>query len=160
PRSVVAHVPRERQVAAGSGHGAPRCRKTPINSPARLFQAPPERAIGAPTVVPTSPEPPRRRAGSPPDRGAPTGARGGGQHHPRRQLDPPDRGRKERTELMAQHNTHRSAGRAVTPVNNAHHAARGLGGAAVLGTVLVGTAFTGGGAAQASNTAAPAAPSQ
>ena len=54
---------------------------------------------------------------------------------------------------MAQHNSHRAAGRAVTPLVNANRAARGLGGAAVLGTVLVGTAFAG----TAAN-AAPAAP--
>ena len=46
---------------------------------------------------------------------------------------------------MAQHNTHRAAGRAVTPVTHARLAARGLGGAAVLGTVLVGSAFAGSG---------------
>ncbi|AXK44519.1 C40 family peptidase [Brachybacterium saurashtrense] len=57
---------------------------------------------------------------------------------------------------MAQHNTHRTPGRAQLPTHHAQRAARGLGGAAVLGTVVVGTAFTGG-AAQAAP-AAPAAP--
>ena len=61
---------------------------------------------------------------------------------------------------MAQHNTHRAAGRAVTPVTHARLAARGLGGAAVLGTVLVGSAFAGSGgeAASAAPATAPAAP--
>lgn len=58
---------------------------------------------------------------------------------------------------MAKHNTHRAVGRATTPVSNARVAARGLGGAAVLGTVLVGSAFAGG-SAQAAPTPAPAAP--
>ncbi|MBB5832167.1 C40 family peptidase [Brachybacterium aquaticum] len=47
---------------------------------------------------------------------------------------------------MAQHNSHRAAGRAVTPVTHARRAATGVGGAAVLGSVLLGTAFTGGAA--------------
>jgi cell wall-associated NlpC family hydrolase len=55
---------------------------------------------------------------------------------------------------MAQHNSHRLPGRAQLPTRQASTAARGLGGAAVLGPVVLGTAFTGG-AAQA----APAAPS-
>lgn len=57
---------------------------------------------------------------------------------------------------MAKYNTHRAVGRAHTPLTNAHRAAHGLGGAAVLGTVLVGTAFTGSPAEAAP--AAPAAP--
>lgn len=59
---------------------------------------------------------------------------------------------------MAQHNTHRAAGRATTPISNAHVAARGMGGAAVLGTVLVGSAFVGGAAQAAPSAPAPAAP--
>ena len=55
---------------------------------------------------------------------------------------------------MAQHNSHRLPGRAQLPTHQAGTAARGLGGAAVLGTVVLGTAFTG-----ASAQAAPAAPS-
>ncbi|WP_263310622.1 C40 family peptidase [Brachybacterium atlanticum] len=55
---------------------------------------------------------------------------------------------------MAQHNSHRLPGRAQLPTRQAGTAARGLGGAAVLGTVVLGTAFTG-----ASAQAAPAAPS-
>ncbi|MBM7499820.1 cell wall-associated NlpC family hydrolase [Brachybacterium muris] len=58
---------------------------------------------------------------------------------------------------MAKHNTHRAVGRATTPVSNARVAARGMGGAAVLGTVLVGSAFVGG-TAQAAPAPAPAAP--
>ena len=54
---------------------------------------------------------------------------------------------------MAQNNTHRIPGRAQLPTQHAQRAARGLGGAAILGGVVLGTAFTGG-AAQA----APAAP--
>lgn len=54
---------------------------------------------------------------------------------------------------MAQHNSHRIPGRAQLPTHQAQLAARGLGGAAVLGTVILGSAFVGG-AAQA----APAAP--
>ncbi|MCW1804639.1 C40 family peptidase [Brachybacterium squillarum] len=69
---------------------------------------------------------------------------------------------------MAQHNSHRAAGRAVTPLVSANRAARGLGGAAVLGTVLVGTAFAGTAAnaapaapaAPAAATASPAAPTE
>jgi len=57
---------------------------------------------------------------------------------------------------MAQNNTHRIPGRAQLPTHHAQRAARGLGGAAVLGGVVLGTAFTGG-AAQAAP-AAPAAP--
>ena len=59
---------------------------------------------------------------------------------------------------MAQHNTHRAAGRATTPISNARVAARGMGGAAVLGTVLVGSAFVGGAAQAAPSAPAPAAP--
>lgn len=58
---------------------------------------------------------------------------------------------------MAKHNTHRAVGRATTPVSNARVAARGMGGAAILGTVLVGSAFAGG-TAQAAPAPAPAAP--
>ncbi|MCG7311422.1 C40 family peptidase [Brachybacterium sp. ACRRE] len=47
---------------------------------------------------------------------------------------------------MALKNTHRAAGRAVTPLTSTSRAARTLGGAALLGTVLAGTAFTGGAA--------------
>lgn len=54
---------------------------------------------------------------------------------------------------MATSNSHRAAGRAVTPLRHSGRALRGTGGAAVLGTVLLGSAFAGG-AAQA----APAAP--
>lgn len=57
---------------------------------------------------------------------------------------------------MAQHNTHRTPGRAQLPSRHARRAARGFGGAAVLGGVVLGTAFTGG-AAQAAPSA-PAAP--
>ena len=57
---------------------------------------------------------------------------------------------------MALNNTHRTPGRAQLPTQHVQRAARGLGGAAVLGTVVLGTAFTGG-AAQAAP-AAPAAP--
>jgi len=57
---------------------------------------------------------------------------------------------------MAKHNTHRATGRAQTPATDARRAATGLGGAAVLGTVLVGTAFAGTPAEAAP--AAPAAP--
>ncbi|MBB5832132.1 C40 family peptidase [Brachybacterium aquaticum] len=56
---------------------------------------------------------------------------------------------------MAQHNSHRAPGRAQLPTRHAHQAAKGLGGAAVLGTVVLGTAFAG--SAQAAP-AAPAAP--
>ncbi|MEE1618929.1 C40 family peptidase [Brachybacterium sp. J153] len=59
---------------------------------------------------------------------------------------------------MAKHNTHRTPGLARTPIAGARKAAYGVGGAAILGSVLVGTAFTGG-AAQAAP-AAPAAPAQ
>lgn len=47
---------------------------------------------------------------------------------------------------MALKNTHRAAGRAVTPLSTTTRAARTFGGAALLGTVLAGTAFTGGAA--------------
>ncbi|PWH07613.1 hydrolase [Brachybacterium endophyticum] len=47
---------------------------------------------------------------------------------------------------MALQNTHRSAGRAVTPLRSTSRAARTLGGAALLGTVLAGTALSGGAA--------------
>jgi cell wall-associated NlpC family hydrolase len=47
---------------------------------------------------------------------------------------------------MALNNSHRAAGRAVTPLSSTTRAARTLGGAAILGTVLAGTAFTGGAA--------------
>ncbi len=61
---------------------------------------------------------------------------------------------------MAQHNSHRLPGRAQLPTRQASVAARGLGGAAVLGTVVLGSAFAGT-SAQAAPTApsAPAAPS-
>lgn len=58
---------------------------------------------------------------------------------------------------MAKHNTHRAAGRAVSPVAPVRRAAHGLGGAAVLGTVLAGAAIAGG-AQSASAAPAPAAP--
>ena len=58
---------------------------------------------------------------------------------------------------MAQNNTHRAVGRAVTPVGTAGRALRGTGGAAVLGTVLLGSAFAAG-PAQAAPAASPAAP--
>ena len=54
---------------------------------------------------------------------------------------------------MALTNTHRAAGRAVTPLTHTHRAARAFGGSAVLGTVLVGAAFTGGTSAMADDTA-------
>ncbi|GAA1331630.1 MULTISPECIES: NlpC/P60 family protein [Brachybacterium] len=54
---------------------------------------------------------------------------------------------------MATSNSHRAPGRAVTPLRHSGRALRGTGGAAVLGTVLIGSAFASG-AAQA----APAAP--
>lgn len=60
---------------------------------------------------------------------------------------------------MAKHNTHRIPGRAQNPTHNAQRAARGLGGAAVLGTVLVGTAFAGSAQAAPATSPAPAAPS-
>jgi cell wall-associated NlpC family hydrolase len=53
---------------------------------------------------------------------------------------------------MARHNSHRALGRARTPLVSARRAAAGAGGAAVLGSVLLGTAFTGG-AAQANDIA-------
>ncbi|WP_394214792.1 C40 family peptidase [Brachybacterium vulturis] len=58
---------------------------------------------------------------------------------------------------MAHNNTHRAFGRAVTPVGTAGRALRGTGGAAVLGTVLLGSAFAAG-PAQAAPAASPAAP--
>jgi peptidoglycan DL-endopeptidase CwlO len=58
---------------------------------------------------------------------------------------------------MAQDNTHRAFGRAVTPVGTAGRALRGTGGAAVLGTVLLGSAFAAG-PAQAAPAVSPAAP--
>ena len=45
---------------------------------------------------------------------------------------------------MATSNSHRAAGRAVTPLRHSGPALRGTGGAAVLGTVLLGSAFAGG----------------
>ena len=54
---------------------------------------------------------------------------------------------------MTHLNTHRAAGRAVTPLTGSHRAARALGGSAVLGTILVGTAFAGGTSAMANDTA-------
>lgn len=59
---------------------------------------------------------------------------------------------------MATSNSHRAAGRAVTPLRHSGRALRGTGGAAVLGTVLLGSAFAGG-AAQAAPAAPAAAPS-
>lgn len=47
---------------------------------------------------------------------------------------------------MALNNSHRALGRARTPLLPARRAAAGVGGAAVLGSVLLGTAFTGGAA--------------
>ncbi len=58
---------------------------------------------------------------------------------------------------MAQINTHRAIGRAVTPVGTAGRALRGTGGAAVLGTVIIGSALLAG-PAQAAPAASPAAP--
>jgi cell wall-associated NlpC family hydrolase len=49
---------------------------------------------------------------------------------------------------MAKHNSHRAAGRATTPLAP-KAALSGMGGAAVVGTMLVGTAFTSAGTAQA-----------
>ncbi|MGO1480310.1 MAG: C40 family peptidase [Brachybacterium sp.] len=54
---------------------------------------------------------------------------------------------------MAHQNTHRSAGRAITPLTTSHRAARAFGGSAVLGTVLLGAAFGGGSSAMADDTA-------
>ncbi len=59
---------------------------------------------------------------------------------------------------MATSNSHRAAGRAVTPLRHSGRALRGTGGAAVLGTVLLGSAFAGG-AAQAAPAAPAAVPS-
>lgn len=59
---------------------------------------------------------------------------------------------------MATSNSHRAAGRAVTPLRHSGPALRGTGGAAVLGTVLLGSAFAGG-AAQAAPAAPATAPS-
>ena len=58
---------------------------------------------------------------------------------------------------MAQNNTHRAIGRPVTPAGTAGRALRGTGGAAVLGTVLIGSALAAG-PAQAAPAASPAAP--
>ena len=58
---------------------------------------------------------------------------------------------------MAQINTHRAIGRAVTPVGTAGRALRGTGGAAVLGSVIIGSALLAG-PAQAAPAASPAAP--
>ncbi|MCT1431922.1 NlpC/P60 family protein, partial [Brachybacterium muris] len=58
---------------------------------------------------------------------------------------------------MATSNSHRAAGRAVTPFRHSGRALRGTGGAAILGTVLLGSAFAGG-AAQAAPTAPATAP--
>ncbi|GAA1484404.1 NlpC/P60 family protein [Brachybacterium fresconis] len=60
---------------------------------------------------------------------------------------------------MAQHNTHRTIGRAQLPTHHAQRAVRGVGGAAVLGGVLVGTAFAGS-AAQAAPATSPAPAAQ
>ncbi|PWH06679.1 hydrolase [Brachybacterium endophyticum] len=57
---------------------------------------------------------------------------------------------------MAQKNTHRAAGRAVTPINAPSAAIRTASGAAVLGSVIVGSAFTMQGASAQSAPAAPA----
>ena len=54
---------------------------------------------------------------------------------------------------MTLQNTHRAAGRAVTPLTASRRAAHAIGGSAVLGTILVGTAFTGGTAALADDSA-------
>lgn len=54
---------------------------------------------------------------------------------------------------MTLQNTHRAAGRAVTPLTASRRAAHAIGGSAVLGTVLVGTAFAGGTAALADDSA-------
>ncbi len=54
---------------------------------------------------------------------------------------------------MTTMNTHRAAGRAVTPLTSSRRAARAVGGSAVLGTILVGTAFAGGTAALADDSA-------
>lgn len=58
---------------------------------------------------------------------------------------------------MAQNNTHRAIGRATTPVGTAGRALRGTGGAAVLGTVVIGSALLAG-PAQAAPAVSPAAP--
>jgi cell wall-associated NlpC family hydrolase len=57
---------------------------------------------------------------------------------------------------MAQNNTHRAAGRAVTPISASSAAVRTAGGAAVLGSVLVGSVFTMQGATAQTAPAAPA----
>lgn len=54
---------------------------------------------------------------------------------------------------MTHQNTHRALGRAVTPLTASRRAAHVFGGSAVLGTVLVGTAFAGGTAAMANDEA-------
>ena len=53
---------------------------------------------------------------------------------------------------MTTMNTHRAAGRAVTPLTSSRRAARAVGGSAVLGTILAGTAFAGGTSAMANDT--------
>ena len=58
---------------------------------------------------------------------------------------------------MAQNNTHRAFGRAVTPVGTTGRALRNTGGAAVLGTVVIGSALLAG-PAQAAPSVSPAAP--
>lgn len=54
---------------------------------------------------------------------------------------------------MTHQNTHRAVGRAITPLTATRRAAHVFGGSAVLGTVLVGTAFAGGTAAMANDEA-------
>ncbi|MGP9845710.1 C40 family peptidase [Brachybacterium sp. 107] len=54
---------------------------------------------------------------------------------------------------MTHQNTHRAVGRAVTPLTATRRAAHVFGGSAVLGTVLVGTAFAGGTSAMANDEA-------
>ncbi|MGO1600518.1 MAG: C40 family peptidase [Brachybacterium sp.] len=54
---------------------------------------------------------------------------------------------------MAHQNTHRSVGRAITPLTATHRAARAFGGSAVLGSVLLGGAFVGGSSAMADDSA-------
>src|SRR5699024_7570616 len=62
-----------------------------------------------------------------------------------------------RSRTMAQNNTHRAFGRAVTPVGTTGRALRNTGGAAVLGTVVIGSALLAG-PAQAAPSVSPAAP--
>lgn len=52
---------------------------------------------------------------------------------------------------MTHQNTHRAVGRAVTPLSSTRRAVHAVGGSAVLGTVLVGTAFAGGSSAMAND---------